>query len=48
MTRSIAWLRVFVEGVVIVSSILLAFGSLVLASAQPASGQLPPGARTAT
>ena len=29
-------------------SILMAFGSLVLASAQPASGQLPPGARTPT
>ena len=26
MTRSIPWLRVFVEGVVIVGSILLAFG----------------------
>ena len=47
-TRQIPWLRVFVEGVVIVGSILLAFGSLVLASAQPASGQLPPGARTPT
>ena len=47
-TRQIPWLRVLVEGVVIVGSILLAFGSLVLASAQPASGQLPPGARTPT
>ena len=29
-------------------SILMAFGSVVLASAQPASGQLPPGAMTPT
>ena len=48
ISKRVPWLRVFVEGVVIVGSILLAFGSLVLASAQPASGQLPPGARTAT
>ena len=27
MTRSIPWLRVFIEGVVIVGSILLAFGT---------------------
>ena len=31
MTRQIPWLRVFVEGVVIVGSILLAFGDLIFA-----------------
>ena len=39
MTPQIPWLRVFVEGVVIVGSILLAFG---IVYASPTRNTLPP------